>query len=114
MPSVPGARLAMVKPKVALGAFETFFDGPAQAGGGGEFGEPDALSGKDEIIRAYSLASFLLRRISTHARNPDRPSRARDSAPSRKSSAPSTPRPPQALLRRWGESLGDSSGSRPR
>jgi len=44
----------MVETEIALGAFETFLDGPTQTRRAREFGEPDALSGEDEIIGAFA------------------------------------------------------------
>lgn len=39
MPAMPGARFAMIEPKIGFGPLEAFFDGPAQARNGCEFGK---------------------------------------------------------------------------
>ena len=42
MPSMPGARFAVVEPQFLFGALEAFLDGPAQASGTGQLGQLSA------------------------------------------------------------------------
>ena len=50
MPAAPGARFAVVKAEIALGALETLFNCPAKTGRASQFGECRAHRGEDQMV----------------------------------------------------------------
>ena len=44
----------MLEAEIALGALETFFDGPAQAGDAGKLGESGLGGGENRIVGAFA------------------------------------------------------------
>jgi len=50
MPAMPGAGFAMIEPKIGFGPLEAFFDGPAQARDGCEFGQRGAGGNEAKVI----------------------------------------------------------------
>ena len=50
MPSMPGARFAVVEPQFLFGALEAFLNGPAQPRGTGQLGQFRAARGEYEIV----------------------------------------------------------------
>jgi hypothetical protein len=50
MPAIPGARFAMIEPKIGFRPLEAFFDGPAQARNGCKFGQRRAGGNEAKVI----------------------------------------------------------------
>ena len=53
MPAMPGARFAMIEPKIGFSPLETFLNGPAQARDGCEFGQSGASGDKAKVISPF-------------------------------------------------------------
>ena len=56
MPSVPGACLAMIEAEIALGALETFLDGPPETGSTCQLGKHRALGREGEVVVRSNVA----------------------------------------------------------
>src|ERR1700739_3885735 len=52
VPALPGPGFAVIQAKFLLGALETLFDCPAQAGGAGQFRQCCSAAREDQIVGA--------------------------------------------------------------
>ena len=68
VPAVPGSDLAVIEAEIALGPLETFLDGPAQAGGTGQFGECGAAGTEGKTAEALAKLCWIRSPIPGKAR----------------------------------------------